>query len=116
MFGVTVFTWGTDRVTHKYLTPIKRQLEGGKVGHTAVSLVIPDTPENQARVEKANKNGELSVTHSQILVRTDKGDDKTPPKTEKRGAIEIYLSFWPNRELEPKSGLIHALGIGNMVL
>ncbi|MBI2790923.1 MAG: hypothetical protein HYX61_03100 [Gammaproteobacteria bacterium] len=112
--GVQVFTWGShdsefgkpqSEGNVEFLSP---GIVGGNVGHAAMLLTIPDTPENRLLVESTlNKKGEKTKipfsykTHStKSFVDFDSNGKpiygKEPAYQEK--VIEVYFSWWPGHD------------------
>lgn len=110
--GVQVITWGShdspadQPQTEGTVDFISPGIIGGNVGHAAMLITIPDTPENRQLVKESLVDTKTFIpyrykTHETRSLMGFDIDQKPiygpePVYTEK--VIEIYFSYWPGKD------------------
>lgn len=106
MFGVEVLTWfQRPNEEDSYFSLLEDYLFTGAIGHSALKITIPSSPEMDAMVEKyCKEDGEEIIPHfkKNIFIRNNVKDRQGKTIRYERKSVpawEIYFSFWPKRRL-----------------
>lgn len=103
MFGLDVLIWhGQGTQAPSFIKTLKHYLFGGPIGHSAIKLTIPATPEYDALVKQyCQRDGRILIPHFKTDVIVPRSYIHPQTKQvqyypDKQPGWIIYFSVWPN--------------------